>query len=67
MNDSIVFSMKHPKKIIGHRIDLATPLSKHRDWLEIVPLVLHAGSRICALREGALYTKLAAIKSFANR
>ena len=31
------------------------PLSKHCDWLEIVPLVVHAGSRMYALWERALY------------
>ena len=32
-------------------------LSNHFDWLENAPHVVHAGSRICALREGALYNK----------
>ena len=41
--------MKYQKKKIGHRIDLATPLSEHCDSLEIVPVVVHAGSRMCAL------------------
>ena len=40
--------MKYQKKI-GHRIDVATPLSKHYIWLEIVLLVVHAGFRMCAL------------------
>ena len=55
MNDLIVFAIKYQKRIMGYRIDVATPLSKHCDWLEIVPLVVDAGSRMCALREGALY------------
>ena len=49
MNDLIVFAMKYQKKNRGHRIDLATLFSKHCDWLEIVPLVVHAGTRMCAL------------------
>ena len=53
MNGLIDFAIKYHKK--GHQIDLATPLSKHSDWLEIVPLAVQAGSRMCALWEGALY------------
>ena len=36
-------------------MDLATPLLKSCDSLKIVPLVVHVSSRMCALREGALY------------
>ena len=51
MNVLIAFLMKYREKI-GHRIDFAIPHSKHCNWLKIVLLIMHAGSRICALRGG---------------
>ena len=47
--------MKQQKKIIEHRTDLVTPLSKRCDWLEIKPLAVQPGSRMFAVREGPLY------------
>ena len=32
-----------------------TPLSKHCNWLEIVPLMVQAGSRMFAVQDGPLY------------
>ena len=55
MNDLIAFSMEYWK--INNRTlnrSCYAPF-EHCDWLEIVPLVMHAGTRMCALREGALY------------
>ena len=42
-------------KIIGHRIDLTTSLSKRCDWLEIVPLIVQPGSGMFALRQEPRY------------
>ena len=41
---------------MGQRIDLATPLSKRCDWLEIVPSV-RSGARMFTVREKTLYTE----------